>query len=226
MLNIDLAIALDATDDFQGLPHRQQELGENGHILFVDDSISTIPESTLAALSVYAGRDITVIVGGYDRGIDYGKLEAFQRRSRRRSSPRRGGKRIYYQTLTASKRRSRSRYIAQSMDDAVSCATRITPPGERCCYRRPHRATDITAITSRGATSPQAGLSGGEPAAIRIGMAAILDRRNALDIYRVNLVGKSERHRRGDIAMNWLRYRSRSNQPRATFSAWAMWMVF
>src|SRR6202035_1954255 len=40
MLDIDLARALDATDDFQGLPHRQQELGENGHILFFDDSIS------------------------------------------------------------------------------------------------------------------------------------------------------------------------------------------
>src|SRR5262249_49598259 len=44
MLDIDLTAALDATDDFQGLPHRQQELGENDYILFVDDSISTIPE--------------------------------------------------------------------------------------------------------------------------------------------------------------------------------------
>ena len=30
----------------------------------------------MAALAVYAGRDITVILGGYDRGIDYGKLVA------------------------------------------------------------------------------------------------------------------------------------------------------
>ncbi len=57
MLDIDLTAVLDATEDFQGLPHRQQELGENGHLLFVDDSISTIPELTLAALSVYADRD-------------------------------------------------------------------------------------------------------------------------------------------------------------------------
>jgi len=68
ILNLDLAGALCATRDFRGLPHRQQELGERRNILFVDDSISTIPESTLAALAVYADRDVTVIVGGYDRG--------------------------------------------------------------------------------------------------------------------------------------------------------------
>ena len=43
-------------------------------MLYVDDSISTIPELTLAALAVYAGREIAIIVGGYDRGIDYGRL--------------------------------------------------------------------------------------------------------------------------------------------------------
>ena len=43
---------------------------------YVDDSISTAPESTLAALEVYAGREITLLVGGYDRGIDYSGLVA------------------------------------------------------------------------------------------------------------------------------------------------------
>jgi hypothetical protein len=40
---------------------------------------------------------------------------------------------------------------------------------------------------------------------------------------------KIERHRRGDIAMRatpQLRHRLRSTQPRATFSAWAMSIVF
>ena len=73
-LELDPAAALEAAGGFRGLPHRQQELGEVAGVLFVDDSISTIPESTLAALAVYAGRDITVILGGHDRGIDYGKL--------------------------------------------------------------------------------------------------------------------------------------------------------
>lgn len=76
VLNLDLAAALGATADFRALPHRQQEIGEVDGVLYVDDSISTAPESALAALEVYAGRDITLIVGGYDRGVDYGKLVA------------------------------------------------------------------------------------------------------------------------------------------------------
>jgi UDP-N-acetylmuramoylalanine--D-glutamate ligase len=76
VLNLDLRAALEATGDFRALPHRQQEIGEVDGVLWVDDSISTAPESTLAALEVYAGRDITLIVGGYDRGVDYSTLVA------------------------------------------------------------------------------------------------------------------------------------------------------
>jgi UDP-N-acetylmuramoyl-L-alanine---L-glutamate ligase len=74
LLRLDPRAALDAAADFRGLPHRQQELGKREGVLFVDDSISTTPESTLAALAVYAGRPIAVILGGYDRGIDYQPL--------------------------------------------------------------------------------------------------------------------------------------------------------
>ena len=74
LLGFDPGAALDATREFRALPHRQQEIGEIDGLLYVDDSISTAPESTLAALEVYAGRDITLILGGYDRGIDYAKL--------------------------------------------------------------------------------------------------------------------------------------------------------
>jgi UDP-N-acetylmuramoyl-L-alanine---L-glutamate ligase len=134
LLDIDLATALDATDDFQGLPHRQQELGENGQILFVDDSISTIPESTLAALSVYAGRHITVIVGGYDRGIDYDNLAEALAAGAAKAVICLGesGRRIYNQTQSASKQRGNLRcsiQLAHSMEDALSYAKRITPPG-------------------------------------------------------------------------------------------------
>ena len=133
-LGFDLASALDMTRDFQGLPHRQQELGESGHILFVDDSISTIPESTIAALAVYAGRDITVIVGGYDRGIDYGKLIETLSSGAARAIICLGesGNRIYAQTRAALHQRGGSAstiHQARSMEDALSYAARVTPPG-------------------------------------------------------------------------------------------------
>lgn len=70
----DRAECLKTLSDFKGLPHRQQELGIINNILYVDDSISTTPQSAIAALEIYKGRPISIIVGGFDRGIDYAPL--------------------------------------------------------------------------------------------------------------------------------------------------------
>ena len=134
LLDIDLAAALEATGDFRGLPHRQQELGRNGDILFVDDSISTIPESTLAALAVYAGCDITLIVGGYDRGINYDKLLKSFSTGAVKAVICLGdsGRRIHDQAQAVSKTCDHllcPMHFARSMEEAISYATRVTPPG-------------------------------------------------------------------------------------------------
>ena len=128
-LGIAAKPALRATRDFQGLPHRQQELGEIGGVLFVDDSISTIPESTIAALAVYADRDVTVIVGGYDRGVDYSKLvEKFATGAAKAIiCLGASGQRIHAQARAHNV--DGALHEAESMEEAVSCATRITPPG-------------------------------------------------------------------------------------------------
>jgi UDP-N-acetylmuramoylalanine--D-glutamate ligase len=133
-LDIKIAAGLEASHGFRALPHRQQELGELGGVLFVDDSISTIPESTIAALAVYAGRDITVIVGGYDRGVDYGKLveNAVGGAAKALICLGASGERIYAGVQAALNQRQDRACIAHravSMEDAVSFATRVTPPG-------------------------------------------------------------------------------------------------
>lgn len=71
LLRLSLAEALASMAYYKGLPHRQQEIGEIDNILYVDDSISTTPQSAIAALNVYADRQVTLIVGGFDRGVDY-----------------------------------------------------------------------------------------------------------------------------------------------------------
>ena len=134
LLDIDLLAALEAARDFRGLPHRQQALGHNGNILFVDDSISTIPESTLAALAVYAGHDITLIVGGYDRGIDYDKLlKAFWTDAVKAViCLGDSGRRIYDQAPAVAKPGDNlvcRMHFARSMEEAISYAMRVTPPG-------------------------------------------------------------------------------------------------
>ncbi len=56
---------------FQPLPHRLQAMGERDGILYVNDSISTTPHATLAALELYRDRRVAVLVGGHDRGLPW-----------------------------------------------------------------------------------------------------------------------------------------------------------
>lgn len=68
---VDAAGGLFALADFQPLPHRLQPLGRQDGLMWVDDSISTTPQAALAALDSLPGRRVTLILGGYDRGLDW-----------------------------------------------------------------------------------------------------------------------------------------------------------
>lgn len=63
---------------FKGLPNRIEFVGKYHDISFYNDSISTIPEATIAAVKALRHVD-TLIVGGYDRGIEYQLLIDFLR---------------------------------------------------------------------------------------------------------------------------------------------------
>jgi UDP-N-acetylmuramoyl-L-alanine---L-glutamate ligase len=64
----------EAAHGFAGLPSRCRSLGSIGGVEFVDDSLSTNVLPTRAALAAYAGRPVALLVGGYDRGVDYRDL--------------------------------------------------------------------------------------------------------------------------------------------------------
>jgi UDP-N-acetylmuramoylalanine--D-glutamate ligase len=71
-LGLDAVALAPAVASFKPLPHRLQSLGSRDGIEFVDDSISTTPHASLAALDCHRGRRIAILVGGYDRGLDWG----------------------------------------------------------------------------------------------------------------------------------------------------------
>ena len=67
----DAVAAAPSIATFRPLPHRLQTLGERDGLTWIDDSIATTPQATLEALASLADREVTVLVGGHDRGLDW-----------------------------------------------------------------------------------------------------------------------------------------------------------
>ena len=68
---LDAAALAPHAATFQPLPNRLQPIGTRDGILYVNDSISTTPMATLAALSLYRDRPVALLVGGHDRGLPW-----------------------------------------------------------------------------------------------------------------------------------------------------------
>ena len=75
-LGLDTNKAVKSFKTFNGLPHRLQKVGVKNGILFINDSISTAPETAMAALKSF-DVPLGIFLGGYDRAQDYHELAEF-----------------------------------------------------------------------------------------------------------------------------------------------------
>ena len=67
---------------FEGVPHRQEPVGDVGGVLYVNNSQGTTPNATITALETY-DRPAVVILGGVGKGVDFDQMaEVVQRRAR------------------------------------------------------------------------------------------------------------------------------------------------
>jgi UDP-N-acetylmuramoylalanine--D-glutamate ligase len=53
---------------------RLEPIGCIDGVDYIDDALASNPEGTVAALKAFAGRQVAMIVGGHDRGVDYAPL--------------------------------------------------------------------------------------------------------------------------------------------------------
>ena len=107
-----------AFQTFTPLAHRLQKVAEKDGVLYINDSIATLPEPVIAALDTFAGRPITLIVGGWDGGYDYTGLDKViqERKVLALALPDTGAK------ITTP-------YHVANMKEAVKLAHEKTPPG-------------------------------------------------------------------------------------------------
>lgn len=75
-LGLDGAAIAPHAMSFKPLPHRLQVLGMRDGITWVNDSISTTPHASLAALDVHRGQRVAILLGGHDRGLDWSGFAA------------------------------------------------------------------------------------------------------------------------------------------------------
>lgn len=123
---------ISAISDFRPLPHRLENIGKYHGIVFVDDAISTTPESTIAALKTIENVD-TIFLGGSDPGYDFSSLveEIKNKEIRNMVLFPDSGKKIL--SAIPSKMRSNLNILStDSMEEAVIFAFKNTKQGGVC----------------------------------------------------------------------------------------------
>lgn len=119
---------------YKTLPHRLELIGKINGVKYYDDSISTICDTTINALSSIKDAD-TVLIGGMDRGIDYTELIDYLNDSRVSHIilMYETGERIYKEILEKGNFKDLNRIVkVEDLTQAVEAAVKITSIGKSC----------------------------------------------------------------------------------------------
>lgn len=129
MLGLKPELCEKAFETFKPLPHRLEIIGKKDGITYVDDSISTTPETAMVAIKALdKGQDMTLIAGGFDRGQNYKELvdflKTYKNRIRLVTLPDTGKV-----LADLAQRAGIETALTSDMPTAVSVAQHITPRG-------------------------------------------------------------------------------------------------
>jgi UDP-N-acetylmuramoylalanine--D-glutamate ligase len=140
ILNIQNDFITNGINSFKGLEHRIEYVGDFDGVSYYNDSISTIPEATIQAVNALKSVN-TILLGGFDRGIDYNQLIDFIIKSNIEniifiSSAGHRMLDIYKNTINNSKNNNNKTrqniYFTNNFEDAVRHAQKLTKKGEIC----------------------------------------------------------------------------------------------
>jgi len=122
---------------FKYLPHRLELVGTFKGITFYNDALATIPEATIEAMEALGDKVETIMLGGFERNIDFTKLAKKVLESKIKNVilfPT-TGERIWKNICRLSKNKKSSlpkHFFVNNMAEAVSLSYQHTKKGKIC----------------------------------------------------------------------------------------------
>jgi UDP-N-acetylmuramoylalanine--D-glutamate ligase len=119
-----------AIKNFKPLAHRLELVGTFKGITFYNDALSTIPETTIYALNALGNNVQTIMLGGFDRGLDFKQLGKTISKTEIKTVilfPTTGQK-IWKQIS----KKSLKHFFVDNMSEAVKIAYKYTQKGKIC----------------------------------------------------------------------------------------------
>lgn len=115
---------------FRGVAHRLQTVAERRGVQFVDDSIATAPERSIAALNAYPNEPLVLVAGGRDKHLPMQEWASLITKRVKHVVLLGEMGDLLAQALHSSDRRYTAISRASSMDEAVSQAARVAHEGD------------------------------------------------------------------------------------------------
>lgn len=129
ILKLDLNKTINTINNFEPLPHRMEFVGKFDGVLYYNDSIATIPESTINTVQTLKNID-SLIIGGMDRKVDFKAFIKFLNKASIRNLiclPSTG-----YTIAEQINNKAINIYKVDNMEQAVKVAKQHTEKGKIC----------------------------------------------------------------------------------------------
>lgn len=124
----DLGAVGEVLESFAGIPHRLEVVRQVNGVTYINDSIATAPDRTMAALAALS-QPIVLILGGYDKKLDYDTLGESLLHSTVRLVVALGDTRDTIERIVKS-HTNIPVITAMGFDEAVELASREARPGD------------------------------------------------------------------------------------------------
>lgn len=134
IFNLEDKEILKAIKKFKPLPHRLEYVGTFKGIKFYNDALSTIPETTIAALDALGNDVQTIFLGGFDRGISFTNLakRLLQSKIKTLILFHTTGEKIWREILRQDQNKRHKAILVSDMKDGVKMAYKFTQKGKIC----------------------------------------------------------------------------------------------